>query len=170
MRQLSPVGAVWRGAVAGAVGTAAMDLLWFYRYRRGGGESGFAAWELSAGLSSWEDAPAPAQIGKRLGEAFLQRQIPVGRATLVNDLMHWSYGLFWGAQYGIVAGSFAAAQRLRAGVAFGATVWAGDYVVLPLAKVYKPIWEYDPKSLLDDLTAHLLFGVGTATAFRILSA
>jgi hypothetical protein len=170
MRRLSPAGAVWRGAVAGAVGTAAMDLLWFYRYRRDGGESGFAAWELASGLSSWEDAPAPAQIGKRLGEAFLNRQIPARRAPLVNDVMHWSYGLFWGVQYGIVAGSRAAAQPLWAGAALGCTVWAGDYVVLPVAGVYKPIWQYDAKSLLDDLTAHLFFGIGTASAFRILAA
>ena len=38
----TPLGAVARGLVAGAVGTLAMDLLWFYRYRRGGGEGGLA--------------------------------------------------------------------------------------------------------------------------------
>ena len=104
MTRLSPVGAVWRGVLAGAVGTVAMDLVWFYRYRRGGGESGFLDWELSTAPSSWESAPAPAQIGRRLIEAVFHRQIPVEHAALVNDVMHWSYGLFWGAGYGIGRG------------------------------------------------------------------
>ena len=46
----TPLGALIRGVLAGAVGTVAMDLLWFYRYKRGGGESGFLDWEFSAGL------------------------------------------------------------------------------------------------------------------------
>ena len=64
-----------------------MDLVWFYRYRRGGGESGFLDWELSTAPSSWESAPAPAQIGRRLIEAVFHRQIPVEHAALVNDVM-----------------------------------------------------------------------------------
>lgn len=169
MRYLTPVGAVWRGVLAGAVGTIAMDLLWFYRYKAGGGESGFLDWELSTESSSWESAPAPAQIGHRLARAVFRSELPVERIPLVNNVMHWSYGLVWGAGYGIVAGSFAAPPRLPAGVAFGSIVWAGDYVVLPLAKVYKPIWEYDAKTLVDDLSAHLVFGAASSTAFRALS-
>jgi hypothetical protein len=168
MRGLSPVGAVWRGALAGAFGTIAMDLLWFYRYKRDGGESGFSEWELSGAPSSWEAAPAPAQIGRRLFEALFERQIALDRVALVNNVMHWSYGLCWGTAYGILAGSLAPLSRLWAGLAFGSTVWAGDYVILPLAKVYKPIWEYEANTLWDDLSAHLVFGAATATAFRSL--
>ncbi len=152
------------------MGTVAMDLLWFYRYRRGGGGGDFADWEFSTGLSSWDDAPAPGQIGKRVLETVFQREIPPERAALVSDVMHWFYGLFWGAQYGIVAGSLPARGWLPSGIAFGSLVWAGDYVVLPLANVYKPIWEYDTKTLLDDLSAHLVFGLGTSTTFLALSS
>ncbi len=170
MKRLSPIGAISRGVVAGAIGTVAMDLLWYRRYRRGGGEDSFPVWELTTDLSSWEGAPAPALIGKRLLEALSRRDIPERDAGLVNDVMHWSYGLFWGAQYGIVARAGAAPRPLRTGIAFGSAVWASDYVVLPLAKVYKPIWEYDSKSLLEDLSAHVVFGVGAATAFQLLAA
>ncbi len=41
---LTPPGVVVRGAAAGAVGTVAMDLLWFSRYRRNGGDSRFVDW------------------------------------------------------------------------------------------------------------------------------
>ena len=48
---------------------------------------------------------------------------------------------------------------------FGAAVWAGGYVVLPLLGVYKPIWKYDLKTLGKDLGAHLVFGTATAATF-----
>jgi hypothetical protein len=167
-RPITPVGAVVRGAAAGAVGTAAMDILLFARYRRDGGESRFPDWELSAGLDRWEDVPAPGQVGKRLAEGFLQRVIPPRWARFTNNLVHWGYGVAWGAQYGIVAASLAH-RRARHGVLFGSLVGASGYVVLPLAELYKPMWEYDAKTLGKDLSAHVVYGVATATAFRVLA-
>jgi hypothetical protein len=41
--------------------------------------------------------------------------------------------------------------------------------VLPLAKVYKPIWEYDRATLAKDYSAHVVFGVATATTYQLLS-
>jgi len=42
-------------------------------------------------------------------------------------------------------------------------------VILPAAKLYKPIWDYDVKTLADDLSGHLVYGVATAAALRLLS-
>ena len=168
MTRSSPLGAIVRGLLAGAIGTAAMDMLLFARYRRGGGESRFRAWELSSGLTSWEQAPAPAHVGKRLVEGLFDLRLPPTRAPLVNNVMHWGYGMLNGAQYGIVAGSLPR-PRIRYGLPFGATVWAGDYVILPAAKLYEPIWKYDRKTLANDLSAHLVYGLGTATALQLLS-
>lgn len=165
---MSPLGAVGRGLVAGAAGTLAMDALWFARYRRAGGDSDFAEWEFSSGVCSWDQAPAPAQVGKRLVEGLFKRELPASRAALVNNITHWAYGMLGGTQYGIVAGSLDH-PRVRYGVPFGASVWAAGYAVLPAAKLYKPIWEYDKKALAKDLSAHLVYGVGTATTFGLLS-
>jgi hypothetical protein len=165
---MSPLGAVARGLVAGAFGTVAMDALWFARYRRGGGESGVAAWEFSSDVSSWDQAPAPAQVGKRLVEGLFERELPTQRVGLVNNVTHWGYGMLAGLQYGIVAGSLRT-PRVLYGLPFGATVWATSYVVLPAAKLYQPIWEYDRTTLAKDLSAHLVYGFGTATALRLLS-
>lgn len=162
----TPLGAVARGLVAGAVGTLAMDLLWFYRYRRGGGEGGLAQWEFSSGLCSWEQAPAPAQIGKGLVEGVFKREVPAQRAALVNNVTHWAYGLLGGLQYGIVVGSLRA-PRIRYGLPFGAAVWATAYAVLPAAGLYKPIWEYDLGTLAKDLSAHVVYGLGTSAAFSL---
>jgi len=165
---LSPIGAIARGLVAGAIGTAAMDALLFARFRRGGGEMPFSGWELSKGLASWDDAPAPAHVGKRFVEGLFQRQLPPTRAALVNNVMHWGYGIANGAQYGIVAGSMAQ-RRVRYGLPFGAAVWGSGYVVLPAMKLYEPIWRYDAKTLANDLSAHLVYGLATAAALRVLS-
>jgi hypothetical protein len=48
---------------------------------------------------------------------------------------------------------------------FGPVVWAAGYVVLPEAGLYKPIYEYDAKTLASDLSAHLAYGADTGAAF-----
>jgi hypothetical protein len=164
---MTPIGALVRGVLAGAFGTVAMDLVWFYRYKRGGGESGFFDWELSVGLDDWSKASAPAQVGKRLYEAFFQHELSPRWAALTNNIMHWSYGMGWGGIYGIVAGS-TQRPRILAGVPFASFVWGMSYVILPAAGVYKPIWEYDLHTLWQDFSAHLVYGLSTAASFRAL--
>ena len=166
---MTPLGAVARGLAAGALGTVAMDVSLFARYRRGGGDGRFAPWEFSSGVGDWEQAPAPAQVGKRLVEGLFQLKLPPERAALVNNVTHWAYGMLGGAQYGLVAGSLRS-PRIRYGLPFGASVWAASYAVLPAAKLYKPIWKYDLPTLAKDLGAHLVYGLTTATALRSLSA
>src|SRR5215208_2032844 len=161
----TPVGAVVRGLVAGAVGTAAMDVFLFARYRRGGGTSRFPEWELSSGLKGWDDAPAPAHVGKRLVKGLLDVKLPARSAPLVNNVTHWAFGMLSGAGYGLIAGSLPRAP-IGYGPPFGALVWSGGYVVLPAAKLYEPIWKYDAKTLADDLSAHLVYGLATAAAWR----
>ena len=165
---MTPAGAVARGLAAGAIGTAAMDTFLFARYRRNGGDSSAWEWESSAGVTTWEEAPAPAHVGKRLVEGLFGIALPPTRARLVNNVMHWGYGILNGAPCGVIAGSLPT-PRIRYGLAFGATVWAGDYVILPAAKLYKPIWDYDVKTLADDLSGHLVYGLATAAALRLLS-
>lgn len=167
-RTLTPIGAMTRGLAAGAVGTAAMDLLLFSRYKRGHGEDSFLTWEFSLKVSSWDEAPAPAQIGKRLVEGIFQVEIPVQRAALVNNITHWGYGKIGGQKYGILAASLSR-PRVIYGLPFGATVWGSSYVILPLAHLYKPIWKYDLETLAEDLSAHLVYGLTTAVAFDLLS-
>jgi hypothetical protein len=160
----TPMGAVARGALAGLAGTLAMDLVLFGRYRRAGGTDRFASWEFSAGVTDWENAPAPAQVGRRLVEGVFQHKLADRHAALVNNITHWTYGLGAGAQFGLVDGSLPR-PRVSHGIPFGAVVWAASYVVLPLAALYKPIWQYDRTTLAKDLSAHLIYGVTTAVVF-----
>jgi hypothetical protein len=164
---MTPLGAIVRGLVAGVIGTAAFDAFLFARYRQGGGESRFTDWEFSAGMT-WDTAPAPAHVGKRIVEGLFQTELPPERAPLVNNVTHWAYGIVNAVQYGVVAGSLPR-QRIRYGLPFGAAVWGSGYVILPAAKLYEPIWKYDVKTLANDLSAHLVYGLSTATAMRLLS-
>lgn len=165
---MTPLGAVMRGAVAGKIGTLAMDLVWYRRYRKEGGEDSFVAWEFSSSTFTWDEAPPPAQVGKRVLEGFLQRELPDSWAGPTNNTVHWLYGAMWGAGYGIVAGS-RPVLKVGHGLAFATMVWSSGYAVLPLAKLYKPIWEYDTTTLAKDLSAHVAFGLGCSGAFRLLA-
>jgi hypothetical protein len=74
----------------------------------------------------------------------------------------------WGAQFGIVAGT-SSRFLWPAGLALGPLAWLSSYAVLPMAKLYRPIWEYDRRTLAKDLSAHVLYGTATAAAFAALT-
>jgi hypothetical protein len=118
----TPLGAVGRGLAAGAVGTLAMDLLLYARYRRGGGKQHLFAWEFSSGLSSWDEAPVPGQVGKRLFEGLFQKKLPPQRAELVSNITHGPTGCSTarctalGCLGGGLEPDLLAGQRVSAGV------------------------------------------------------
>jgi hypothetical protein len=166
MAPMTPLGAVIRGAVAGAAGTAAMDAFWYARHRMSGGTQDPLTFEFG-GPSDWESVSAPAQVGRRLVEGFTQRPLDARWARLTNNVMHWGYGIGWGSVLGVVGGSL---PRLRpvCGPLFALTVWGSSYVVLPLAGLYKPVWKYGIAELAPDLGAHMLYGNTTVAAFALL--
>ncbi|MHB8671130.1 MAG: hypothetical protein ACYDAD_11355 [Acidimicrobiales bacterium] len=163
----TPVGTLLLGVTAGAVGTAAMDLLWYSRYRRGGGTQALVAWETAEGLDRWDGTSAPGQVGRRIVEGFTQRELPDRWARAMTNGVHWATGLAWGAQFGLIAGS-TRRRRWTLALAFGPVVWLSSYVIMPLAGLYKPIWEYDADTLAKDLSAHVVYGSVTAATFAAL--
>jgi hypothetical protein len=139
-----------------------MDLVWYTRARREGSDARFVDWEITRDLRSWDDAPAPAQMGRKIIAAVTGEDPPVDKAAAVSNAMHWAYGTTCGAVYALAFPR----RSWWAGLGLGAGVWASDYVTLPLAGVYKPIWEYDLPTLAKDLSAHLVYGVATDAALR----
>src|SRR5262249_34472324 len=96
---------IGRGVAAGAIGTLAMDSFLYWRFRHGGGRSGFGAWESSADVTGWDNAAAPARVGKQLVEGLLGHDVPGRHARALNNATHWSYGLGAGAAYALLAAS-----------------------------------------------------------------
>ena len=165
---MSAIDPILRGVAASTVGTLAMDASIYRRYRHDGGTEPFPAWEFSEGLTSWERAPAPARVARRFLQRALKRDVPPRYVRLLNNATHWGFGLAAGAGYGLLVGS--RQTRVWYGIPFGASVWAGGYVVLPQLGIYEQIWKYDVKTLRKDLTTHLVFGTATATAFWLLAS
>ena len=166
-RALTPLGAVVGGFLAGTVGTVALDTWGYLRYKQGGGTDSPLAWEFPK-VESWEQAPAPGQVAKRVIEGFTQKPLPNRYANLVSTIMHWGYGSANGAAYGVVAGS-RRRPNPAGGLPFGAAVWLTGYAVLPLGRLYQPIWKYDVKCMADDLGAQLVYGTTTSTAFWLFT-
>ena len=171
-RVMRKVGSMLRpvasGVAAAALGTLAMDTSIYRRYRRDGGTQAFPAWESSEGLTSWENAPAPAQVAKRFFNDVLDNDVPPRYARFLNNATHWGMGLGTGAAYALLVGG--RSPKLWYGVPFGAAVWAGGYVVLPRLGVYEQIWKYDLETLAKDLGAHLVFGTATTAALALATS
>jgi hypothetical protein len=162
---MTPLAAVVGGLLAGVVGTVCLDTVEYLRYRRAGGKKGPLGWEF-APIGTWENAPAPGKFAKEVIEGVTRRELSDRWAWRVSTAMHWGYGSSWAALYGILAGSARKPYPLY-GLPFGVAVWATGYVILPEAGIYKPIWEYDAKTLARDLSGHLAYGAGTGTAFWV---
>ncbi len=156
------------GVVAGAVGTSAMDLLLYRRYRADGGRESAWNWESAAGLTSWEQASAPGQLGRKLARVVLRREPPDEWARRTTNTVHWATGIGWGLQYAALAAKTPRHPTARM-LALGPTVWAVGYVILPIAGVYKPIWKYDQRTLAKDLSAHMIYGIATSAALAGLA-
>ena len=165
MRLLRNVGA---GVLAGAVGTSAMDLLLYARYRRGGGKDSFGRWELAGDVMGWEDASAPGQLGRKALRQVTGNEPPNEWARPATNIVHWATGIGWGAMYGALASTTSRRPLARA-LALGPVVWLSGYVLLPLAKVYEPIWRYDARTLAKDLSAHLVYGAAASSVFAVLT-
>lgn len=156
-----------RGMVAGAVGTLAMDLVWYRRYRAGGGEDGFVDWEFATGVSSFDEASAPGQFARKV-TAAIGIDLPDQTAALATNAMHWITGIGYGAAHGLLQ------DRPRnlavAGLLTGAGTFANSYATLGALGIYEPMWKYDRQTLAKDFTAHLTFGVATGLAYRLLES
>jgi hypothetical protein len=155
------------GALAGAAGTAAMDYTLYRRYRAGGGTQSFWQWEFAEGVSNWDQASAPGKVGQKVEQAVTHHPPPDRWARTTTNAVHWATGIGWGLQFGVVAGR--SKHRWLLAAALGPVAWLSGYVVLPLARVYKPIWDYDAHTLGDDLSAHLVYGAATSAAFAALT-
>jgi hypothetical protein len=143
-----------RGLAAGVAGTAAMTA-----YQLAVAKAQGKPMETPV-PHRWADAPAPAQVAKKLADAlghgrrFTREDVP-----LLANAMHWLYGIGWGVAFGIaVDGEHPVAE----GVAFGTAVWAASYAELVPLGIYRPPWKYPAQDLALDLSYHLLFGLAAA--------
>lgn len=154
------------GAVAGAAGTLAMDLLWYSRYRRGGGDQPFTEWEFSSATSSFDEASAPGEVGKMAADA-VGVELPDEAAGPTTDVVHWLTGIGYGVGHGLLQDG---RGPVAGGMLTGLGAFSNSYATLGALGVYDPIWEYDAETIRDDVTAHLTFGLAAGATYRLLTA
>jgi uncharacterized membrane protein YagU involved in acid resistance len=157
-----------RAVIAGAVGTIAMDALWYQRYRRAGGTDSFIGWEFGDPASTFAEAGSPAQVGQALAQRF-DVVLPDSSARLTNNVVHWANGIGWGIAHSVVR-TMTPMATLASGMAIGAGAFGTSYAVLPRMGIYKRLSEYDGETLWKDLSAHLVFGAATGAAAGVLKA
>lgn len=151
-RSLTPLGATIRGLAAGAVGTAAMTATQAAYYNAVGQES----------------SSTPAEVGKRIVEGVLQREVPEERISALNHGVHWLYGTSWGLPYGIAEGSRSGGSVVASGLAFALLVWSAGRAELTTMKLAPPPWQDPPSSLALDVGSHVVYGLAGALTFRAL--
>lgn len=152
------------GAIAGIVGTAVMDVVWYLRYRRDGGTADPLTWEFG-GVENWGDTSAPGQVGRILLQRVLGEDPPAAWAQQTQNAVHWVTGIGWGKMYSLVGGP----RSWRGGLALGPAAWLTSYAVLPPLGVYQPMQTYGTRVLGRDLSAHLVYGIVTAAVYAVLT-
>jgi uncharacterized membrane protein YagU involved in acid resistance len=144
-----------QGLIAGAVGTAV-----FTAFQK------LTQPEPNTEPSRWDDAPEPAQVGKRVAEGLFEHPVTLKDVPLLTQIFHWSYGTIWGAIYALIEESVR--RPLVSAAALTTTVMATDYSLLPAMKIYEPPWEYSPGTLAKDYATHLVHGLAIAGTYRSL--
>lgn len=164
----TPLGAVGRGALAGAAGTGVMTA-WQGLAARAQGSGGDDSVLAQTDAERWEQAPAPAKVARKALRGMFDADIGADRIDLLTTVMHWGYGTAWGALYGVVAGSLRRPRPLRSGLLFGTAVWGASYAQLVPMGIYQPPWTYPPAELALDWSYHGAYGAGVGLAHGLLS-
>ncbi len=176
----SPLGVVMKGALAGFAGTLALTL----------GVKG-AQW---VGSSGGEDGPrpgtddAPASIGAghalaggqvqapfldQSTELFVQKvatglfgaSLSGSARTATGAAMHFVYGGFWGAVYGLIQASVGLPAALH-GLLYGLVVWLiGPVTLVPAMGIMPPPQEQGARRALLVAAFHVAYGLALGLVF-----
>ena len=154
-------GDVVKGAVAGVVGTLAMQQVtsWMYQH-----EDPRAREEYERVT---QGKYVPARTAETIDHALNLNLSDSQRKTLAQA-SHWVVGLAAGATYGILRRQIRGADRAQ-GLVFGIAFWAVfDEVFTTLAGVAEPPQQYPWQAHARGLAGHVVYGVVADTALDIL--
>lgn len=167
-RKRTPAAAVdaVAGALAGLAASWVMSAAYRPIMRAGSAETIRREKEAQAGHP-------PATI--RAAEAaarVIGTELPDRRTRALGGwVVHYGYGVVWGAAFALAARSLGRKPRLATGVAFGALLWlVSDELLVPLFGFSRAPWRYPASSHVKGLASHLVYGVATEAAWRAARA
>lgn len=163
---MTPLGAVTRGLVAGAVGA--------------GVQSGF--FRLTASITpktpegvfdpperEQENETATQTVARRATE-FSGRRPPSEKTKARGaQLVHYGFGAMWGAVYALSRETWPQVGTPAGLAAFSTGVWmASDNMLLPAMRLAAPAHRYPLKVHAHAVAAHLAYGAGLGAAYGLL--
>src|ERR1700687_3380055 len=160
----TPLGALWRGLVAGAIGAGAQSLFFMATKRWAPRPT-----ELPPGAAKPEPQAQKESgletVARRFVEGFMQRgPLSPEQKKRLAGAAHHAFGAMWGGLYGLWRESYRVSPIL-----FGALVWmASDNFILPLFRVAAWPHRYSLREHHYALHANIVYGLGTAAAYAVL--
>ncbi|MFD2515148.1 hypothetical protein ACFSRY_14845 [Pontibacter locisalis] len=133
-------GAIGKGLVAGLIGTAVMTIAQMIEMQISGRES--------------SDTPYKA-VKKIFG---VKAESEEDKETITN-LTHIAYGTLWGVPRALLA-EFGAGGVAGTITHFGA-VWGTEITMLPSLDIMKPVTEWKPKGISEDVLFHGIYALTT---------
>jgi len=146
---------VGKGLIAGFVGTVAMTI----------------ASTIEMKVRKRPPSTAPADAAGKVLQVAPRNE--TGKQRFSN-LVHYAYGTGWGLARAALGAALCAAggrrgrRSLIAPLAFFATVWGAELVMLPRLGVAKPFWRWGAKAVALDALHHGVYTAATDGAYRLL--
>jgi putative membrane protein len=160
--------AVWKGMAAGAAGGLAAS----WTMNRFQSLWAAAAKNLShkQGEGQKPDEDATVKTARALSRRLLHHDLTEDQKKWVGPVVHYAFGTLAGTIYGAFAGK-ASLARAGFGAAYGSAVWlAADEVAVPAFGLSKSSRERPASSHVQELAAHVVYGVTTDLVRRAIVA
>jgi hypothetical protein len=181
----SPLGVVLQGALAGFAGTLVLGLALKgaqWAVSRGGGDGARQPGtpDGQAGIGAGQaltGGQVQAPFLDRSTELFVQKvatglfgtSLSGGTRAAAGTAMHFVYGGFWGALYGLVQASFGLPPALH-GTLYGLLVWAiGPATLVPAMGIMPSPRDQDARRALTVAGFHVAYGLGLGLTFAALT-
>lgn len=141
-------GAIGKGIVAGLIGTAIMTI----------------AQKIEMQASGRKSSTMPYKVAKKLFGVVAQDD---ESKKTVSNLMHLLYGTAWGIPRALIA-EFGTGGIAGTVAHFGA-VWGTEITLMPSLKVMKPVTDWKPKAISEDVLFHSVYALATGLAADALT-
>ena len=157
----SPLGALGRGLLAGAIGAGAQSLFFVLTKRWTPQPTRLPEGE---GKPEGNDVSALEAVAGRTVEGLMKRTLDPEQKPRVAGAIHYLFGAMWGGLYGLARESFRFPPQL-----FAVLVWAlSDNLFLPAFRLAAWPHRYAAREHRYALQAHLAYGMATAGSYAVL--
>lgn len=161
----SPLGALVKGLVAGAVGAFLQNQFYKLTERAGLKPDGRRVGPEEGGKPEPEQEDTFESAANRFAAAADRGPLAGDAKKAGGAAVHYLFGAAWGALYGLSRETWPKMPALL----FSTVVWAvSDNLLLPLMRLGAWPHKYTVKEHAYALNAHFVFGLGTSSAYSLL--